>query len=659
MTQQIYIDGNLADIGENTDVTLTLESNFLKGAAEFSGNRSLTITLPSTVRNRRLLNHSDVVQGGGTFPYDFHTLEFWRNGVQIIDEGLCRVTGATPTELQIAVTWGVRTAIDALLTSDKTINDITTNAAIEFHSTPVVTAYNDALVDEVFYAALDTVRHADENEYFRLHVVMNDKTWDASNLAPASSYLHPSVRMFWILTKLQTMYSMVFDFDDAMDDIGSMIVPLISKVPNDITFNGGYKATLSEPASWGTMTGNFIQMKTTNNSPIITETTTDPAAGHITCATAFSGMMKFSIYFYIYKADLRTISYPIYKPKYGYRLDVSVQGTAQSIVFLHEDTIIMASDINASDKVPIYVTGYLPVNMQVNDWLTVRVTCIHNGTADVNLGSGIHVQGGTAYITEIVGSLNEVQPTQMYPVEGNLPQIKAIDLLKFLCAVTGTFPVQASTSDHLYLRPVSDLYDYSRAVDWTDRILSSTDRAVAENKEFRIDGWARHNWWRWKEDETVLGDYDAAIDVDDDTIDENRDIFTFPFAATDGNNVPMYTSERKWNEDTQDWETKIKWSKVEPRVLRLINDNGDAMGDFDFEMPNVISTYYPDFAATMEHPVIITENVSMDDITFSQIDETKAIYITQHGAYFALLSLEMHSNGIAKAKLLKLKKEGE
>ncbi len=661
---QLFIDGHLADIGESTDVTLTLESNLLTGAADFKGNRSLTITLPSTSRNRELVSHADKVHGGDGQPYVFHAISLIRDGVPIIEDGIGRILQTTPDGIQVAVTWGVRTAVDALIATDETLNDLTTNAAIEFHTSPVVDTYNDALVSDVFYAAMDTIDHLDDKEYYRLHVVMGNTSWDASNLAPASSYLHPSVLMTWILGKLETKYGMTFNWGDAMDDIGTLIVPLISKVPNDITFNGGYKASVSEPATWGTLTGNFIRFTTVNSSPIIATQSTPPE-GRLECATAFSGMVKFSIYFYIDKADLRTVAYPIYKPKYGYRLDISIQGTAQSVVFMPEDTIIMADYINSANKVPVYVTGYLPVSMEVGDWFTMRVTCIENGIADIDLpdapdyAPGIHVQGGTLWVNEIVGSLNEVQPTQQYPVEGNLPGIKPIDLIKFLCAVTGVFPVQASTADTLIMKPVSDVFDWTGAVDWSDRLLSPTDRTVAAQQDFTENGWARHNWWRWKEDETVKGDYDGSIDVDDETISESRDIFTFPFAATDGNNVPMYTSERKWNSDTQDWDTTIKWSKVEPRVMRLVDNGGYAMGDFDMDMSNIINTYYGDLAATMRHPVIITETVRMDDVTFREVDETKAVYLSQHGAYFALLSLELHSNGTAKAKLLRLVKSEE
>ena len=129
-----------------------------------------------------------------------------------------------------------------------------------------------------------------------------------------------------------------------------------------------------------------------------------------------------------------------------------------------------------------------------------------------------------------------MQPTQQYPVQGNLPEIKVADLIKFLCAVTGAFPVQTNGENVLQFRQVEDVFDWSSAVDWTDMLLSQNAEAIAGEIGYTPNGWAQHNWWKWKEDETVGGDYDGSIDVDDETVDEERTVMTFPFAATDGNN---------------------------------------------------------------------------------------------------------------------------
>ena len=519
-----------------------------------------------------------------------------------------------------------------------------------------MTDYADALVDEVFYAALDTEQHAGKYATLSASVQLgsNGKQWDVEAYAPASSYLHPSVRMNWLLAKLETDYGMTFDFGSAQADIDTMIVPLINKTPNDITFNYGYQATIYQPSAWGGLANNYLRFTTVPPGSAIIASQSNPPEVSLECAIGFDGLLKFTVTGYMNRSDLRQIAYPIFKPKYGYRLDVNIEGVVQSVVILDEDTIITPEDWNASEDVYLNVTAYLRISMEAGDHLSMRITCMENGQADPDLPAdgnpGIDIYTSNLYISEIVGDLKEVQPGQQYPVEGNLPDIKPIDLLKFLCVVTGTFPNQASTHDTLVMKPMTDVFDYSRAVDWTERLLSPTERPIAEQKEFHMDGWARQNWWRWKEDETVTGEYDADIVVDDETIDETRDILTFPFAATDGNNVPMYVTE----------DGTTKWHKVEPRVLRMVEgDSNEAVGTFDMDMENIIMAYYYDLAATMQHPAVIVENIRMDDVTFAAIDETQPIYIAQHGAYFALLSLELHGNGIAKATLLKLKKQEE
>lgn len=653
--QQLFIDGMLADISENTDVTLSLVSNLLTGAEGFVGNHSLTVKLPSTVHNRNIIEQADKVHGGGLTAYLFHDIEYRRGGVPVIQHGIGRLMSATAEDIEIAITWGVRVAVDALLSADDTINDITTTAAITFNELPQVSAYTDALTDDVFYAALDTVKHEGAYDYFRMRVGLAGHSWDTSNLEAASSYLHPSVRMNWILSQLETKYGVTFDWGTAQADIDTMIVPLISKTPNDVTFNNGYAASCHEPSTWGTMSGNYIRFTTLHYSPII-KIQMSPPEGSLICNTAFKGLVKFSIYFYIDRADLTLVSYPIYKPMYGYRLIFMIGSTEQSCDMIPEDYIIMEDDIVAN-RVNITATGYLPIEMTVNQALTLRVGCVQNGVYDVNLGGGIHVQGGTIWVNNIIGSENEVQPGQLFPVGGNLPEIKPIDLIKFLCAVTGTFPIQASTPDTIYFKPIADLFDWSRAVDWSTMLLSETERPVALQTEYTINGWAQQNMWRWLEDETVKGNYDGGIDVDNETLEESRDVMTFPFAATDGNNVPMYNSERKWDGDAEDWYYEIDYDECKPRVLHMIEGNtSEAVGTFDMDMAVVIANKYGSLPATMYHPVVITEMIRMNNVQFALVDETKPIYIKQHGAYFALLELTLKGDGIAEAKLLKLTK---
>lgn len=645
MIQQLYIDGQLADIAEDTNVTFSIVSNLLTGAADFKGNRSLTIALPATVRNRSIINMAQVVQGGGSYPYTFHNVDYYRNGVAIIQGGIGRLVSATPDKLNIAIVWGVRTAVEALLGSDKTLASLPTTAAIRFHNASEVTDYEDALVDDVFYAAMDTELHEGENAYYHTHVVIGSDTYNYTEEQPASALLHPSVRMNWILSLMESQYGVHIEWGDAMDDIDRMIVPLVKKIPNDTTYNYGFTASTSEPNG-----GNKIRFSITHASPIISQSVPEV----LTCATAFTGLAKYSLVLYINEADLVPVSRPIMRAKYGYSIGLLVGSTWHWCPIMPEGYTFLADKITGG-RLTLYVSGYLNIEMAVDDVLMLAIGTTRNGIFDPNTAGDIHVQGGPLFIAEIIGKENEVQPDQMFPVEGNLPDIKPIDLVKFLAAVTGVFPVQASTTDTLVMCPVASVFDWSRIVDWSGRLLSPTARPVAANKAYAVDGWAQRNWWKWKDDDTVLGNYDGSIDVDDETLENDRDVVTFPFAATDGNNVPLYTKEVK-----QGGVVETKYKAVQPRVLNLIEgSSGEAVGMFDMDMKRILSDYYGDLAATMQQPSVITETIHITDVELSQVDETRPIYIKQHGAFFALLELNVKGNHTAEAKLLKLTKRQE
>ena len=113
------------------------------------------------------------------------------------------------------------------------------------------------------------------------------------------------------------------------------------------------------------------------------------------------------------------------------------------------------------------------------------------------------------------------------------------------------------------------------------------------------------------------------------------------------------------DEDAQDWYYSTKWSKVEPRVLRMFKDANDNVGaTFEgLEMETIINNRYGYLQKTLLHPVVIKERVELSDIELAALDETKPIYLQQHGAHFALLELTLKGDGIAEVTLLKLKKE--
>ena len=62
--QQLYIDGVLMDLPENTDVVLDIKSNLFRDVTKMTSNYTYTIQLPLTVHNLSVLQQADRPKSG-------------------------------------------------------------------------------------------------------------------------------------------------------------------------------------------------------------------------------------------------------------------------------------------------------------------------------------------------------------------------------------------------------------------------------------------------------------------------------------------------------------------------------------------------------------------------------------------------------------------
>lgn len=147
-------------------------------------------------------------------------------------------------------------------------------------------------------------------------------------------------------------------------------------------------------------------------------------------------------------------------------------------------------------------------------------------------------------------------------------------------------------------------------------------------------------------------------------------MYEFPFAATDGNSVPMYKVEfdkstkdgsafgDKRGEAKKDEIEKTKepsYTACKDRILRLRADGeGLAAAYFDINMQDILDDKYKDVARTLQQSKVIKEKILMRDIELLNFDETIPVYLAQYGAYFAVTEIRSSSNGIAEVTMLQL-----
>lgn len=116
--------------------------------------------------------------------------------------------------------------------------------------------------------------------------------------------------------------------------------------------------------------------------------------------------------------------------------------------------------------------------------------------------------------------------------------------------------------------------------------------------------------------------------------------------------VPLYTTE----------DGKVVYNEVKPRILmgKSLDVEGYetprlglAFEELDFN--SILNRYYVSYQRAIQAPRVIKVRLLLSDIDLSQLDLTRPVYFEQFGHYYAILKLEVQTNGECKGWFLELK----
>lgn len=278
-------------------------------------------------------------------------------------------------------------------------------------------------------------------------------------------------------------------------------------------------------------------------------------------------------------------------------------------------------------------------------------------------GKGIlrGLRGYNGRLSASIKQSDEVPYGGNFPIGKNLPDIKVTDFLKCICILTSTFPSQRFTSGTLAFVDIVSLWEAkAQAVDWTKKLIPSEARNHPRQTDFSVEEYCQHNIYKWKEDDTVYQQHDADMTVDNKTLEYTQDVCTLPFAATDGNRIPIYEWEsvtytfgRNGNKITTQTATKYKACK--DRIVNLTkSDIGYAALAFNINLQSIFDNKLEKLRKTVENPHQITERFNLSDLEILNFDETKPVYLAQYGAYFAVLEIKTTSSGYCEVTMIEL-----
>ena len=612
----LFIDGELVDLDDSTKITLNYKSNLFTDLSKIVSNNSYTIKLPKTVRNQRIIKHSDLPACITDYPRKFHSARYFRNGVEIIPNGKAVFMSGSDS-FEIALTWGNISLLSGIVEGDKTLNDL-----------------KDSYPEYYIIWKREISNYQVADSFIISDMNMGIRNYDTKN------YIHPCVRASWILERISRDSGINFLFPANIIDnlISKLLVPMLTKKGkgeddnNQFGITGvydngqldGYVLTVLIQKYYkndyleivGSRDGLYAGVKILKNNTKI----------HIRGRMFFdfTGSTMPNPRFVAYKVvdgaaeEVFSVSY----------IDLENKGSQTWFVsFEYDDytTVLSAGDV-------IYFS-FADTGFFTNNW-----------------GITTFVVGLLAF-TEETSVFEDGASDGYFPIISNLPSVKQIDFLKALASMSGTFAVVKDKATTQFVSMDEVISNKSKALNWTRKVIASYPENKPKTISFFLDGFAQKNMYKWKEDDSVSGSYDGYIYVDDETIEVSKDSVTLPLAATemrvDKAYIPLY--------EYGDNDEVGKLGKVEPRILLEMNNNGKSKATFNgLGWSTLLDRNYQSYKKVVRNPVIITERISISDIDLKELDVKVPVYLGQYGRYYALISVKSEDTGVCECKLLQL-----
>lgn len=668
-SERLYIDNELVDIDESTKITLNFKSNLFRDVSRLTSNNTYTIKLPKTVRNQRILKHTDLVQSSSSFPYTMHKVRYFRNGIEVIKDGRLTVLQATEDAIEACIVWGLFSNFSDLMRAGTTLNQLESNDRILYKDSNEVVSYEDAVKANYFYAYYDVWTHKKEVNYTWLNDrdmiypldsrIWKKKRWDnfgghRGGEDKGGSNLHPVVKASFILDLIKENTGVRFSFcADAQKYIDTLIIPLINRKSNELTFDKKFKAELKPSDIMAVGYNMSLTEIEGSNAFEIHDESEIVAKSDADVIINVKGTWEFDMtgarpYYGTGRYSEEEVDY--FFP-FHYYVEMKIkrrnkEDKDESFVIGSERDIDIISLPRGYQGVCRYeIFGGGKVSVKAGDAIELIWDYGSSDTENWRLGAFL---GGTIEATTTSGE--EVPYNGYFPIAYNLPKIKVIDFIKFLSVITGTFPLQIAEDNIISFEPLYKVWENrEEAKDWTEKVIAQSDENKPKRIDFKLSDYAQHNLYKWKADNTV-GSYDGDLTIDNETLEAKRVVYEFPFAATDGNNVPMYTAPKEGKE-----EDKPSYKACKDRILRLEKgENGKAVAVFDINMQDILREKYIHIGESLQRAKVITEKIRISDIELLDYDETKPIYLAQYGNYYAITEIKADEAGFAEVTMFQL-----
>ena len=603
---ELYINNTKADLNK-TAITLSYKSNLLTDISKIISNRSYTIRLPKTAKNLALIECSHLPSSISRYPYLKHKGTLLRNGIEMIKNANVVLLETSET-IEVALTWGNVTNFAGVVNDGKKLTDIT-HGTVEG-------------VDWVIWS-----NKGSNSAQFPLIDY-------GFNSGDPNVWYHPVVTVKWILDKIQEQSGVTFNFpSDKLTVINKMIIPLLTRNDSEELYSKYPINLVGTGIGRDNRVVNYFGLNINFNG----DDTQRKYGETIDYQQQNSTVKAYRISYDSDKSHIKGTVMTVFR------------STTISIDYL---TVELWMDRTS-------IATFRPISYQVNNNLwTVgfNIDCTFNTSAGQTISLGLlsgrgyfssaSDAGSNTNLNLTLSARGEISFGEKFPIVPNLPDIKQIDFIKAVASMVGLFALPDGENGIKFI-PFDNLSaNKSKAVDWTNRVIMAYNSVTPRNLQYTLDNIAQNNWFRYKEDDNVMGNYDGNIQVDDATIEYERDAITLPFSACSTKGGVAYIPLYSYNE-----EGELEYNKTNPRILLLDGTKGIFKG---LEWTTLIANNYQTYKGLINDAKVVTEYIRLNSIELRDLEMDIPVYLAQYGCYLAIIEITTKENDICECKLLKL-----
>lgn len=599
---ELYINNTKADLNK-TDITLSYKSNLLTDISKIISNSSYTIKLPKTAKNLALIECAHLPSSISRYPYLKHKGTLLRNGIEIIKDAIVVLLEINES-IEIALTWGNVTNFASVVNDGKKLTDIT-------HGT---------------VEGVDWVVWSNKGSNSAQFPLIDY----GFNSGDPNVWYHPVVTVKWILDKIQEQSGVTFNFpSDKLTVINKMIIPLLTRNDSQELYDK-YPSYL-DIIGYNSVANSVSYLKL--------------------LYVGDSTQINFAEVTGYFSNDL----YPKWDTDIKIKGDISISvNYTVNTNYYDKEIRLHVKEIDSLENVVIKKTIVIKTTGAYVQPPTVRLVFKIEEFIHVSSGQYIDFVYQSADISTINSSRlsmnfsarGEFYFGEKFPLVPNLPDIKQIDFIKAVASIVGLFALPDGENGIKFI-PFDNLSaNKSKAVDWTDRVIMAYKSVTPRSLKYTLDNIAQNNWFRYKEDDNVMGNYDGNIQVDDATIEYERDAITLPFSACSTKGGVAYIPLYSYNDNGE-----LQYNKVNPRILLLDGTKGIFKG---LEWTTLIANNYQTYKGLINNAKVVTEYIRLNSIELRDLEMDIPVYLAQYGCYLAIIEIKTKENDICECKLLKL-----